>query len=65
MLCRYMNSIPRSQIAFALKQAELAPGWRTYAERGGLLKPHFTSMDYLRFANTESGFGVLLTISYS
>lgn len=46
------------QIAFALKPA---PASGKSAERWAFLKPPFTSMDYLRFASTESGFGLLLT----
>ncbi|QKT16328.1 hypothetical protein HPG84_16010 [Salmonella enterica] len=46
------------QIAFALKQA---PASGKSAEKWAFLRPHFTSMDYLRFASTESGFGLLLT----
>lgn len=50
------------QIAFALKQAETGTRvGEVYAERWEFLRPHFTSMDYLRFASTESGFGLLLT----
>ncbi|ESB77787.1 hypothetical protein SEEACDC4_04346 [Salmonella enterica subsp. enterica serovar Agona str. SA-4] len=49
------------QIAFALKQAETGPASGKSAERWEFLRPHFTSMDYLRFASTESGFGLLLT----
>lgn len=46
------------QIAFALKPA---PASGKSAERWESLRPHFTSMDYLRFASTESGFGLLIT----
>lgn len=46
------------QIAFALKPA---PASGKPAERREFLRPHFTTMDYLRFASTESGFGLLLT----
>lgn len=49
------------QIAFALKQAETGTRVGKSAERWEFLRPHFTSMDYLRFASTESGFGLLLT----
>ncbi len=49
------------QIAFALKQAETGTRVGKSAERWEFLRPHFTSMDYLRFASSESGFGLLLT----
>jgi hypothetical protein len=49
------------QIAFALKQAETGTRWRKSAERWAFLKPHFTCMDYLRFASTEPVFRLLLT----
>ncbi len=49
------------QIAFALKQAETGTRVGESAERWVFLRPLFTSVDYLRFASTESGFGLLLT----
>lgn len=48
------------QIAFALKQAETGTRVEEVC-RKIFLKPLFTSMDYLRFASTESGFRLLLT----
>ncbi|STW13336.1 putative transposase-like protein [Klebsiella pneumoniae subsp. rhinoscleromatis] len=49
------------QIAFALKQAETGTRVEEVCRKMAFLKPHFTSMDYLRFASTESDFGLLLT----
>lgn len=49
------------QIAFALKQAETGTHIGKSAERWVFLRLLFISMDYLRFASTESGFGLLLT----
>ncbi len=50
------------QIAFALETGRNRhPASGKSAERWVFLRPLFTSMDYLRFAGTESGFGLLLT----
>lgn len=51
------------QIAFALKQAETAILEEKVAssEIWAFQTPLFTSMDYLHFASTESGFRLLLT----
>lgn len=50
------------QIAFALKQAETAIlEEKVASEIWAFRTPLFTSMDYLHFASTESGFRLLLT----
>ncbi|WP_228294606.1 transposase, partial [Klebsiella quasipneumoniae] len=49
------------QIAFALKQAETGTRVEEVCRKMGISEATFTSMDYLRFASTESGFGLLLT----
>ncbi|ASG90601.1 hypothetical protein DUC20_23795 [Salmonella enterica subsp. salamae] len=49
------------QIAFALKQAETGTRVGEVCRKMAFLRPPFISMDYLRFASTESGFGLLLT----
>ncbi|PLE68353.1 MULTISPECIES: transposase, partial [Klebsiella pneumoniae complex] len=48
------------QIAFALKQAETGTRVEEVCRKMGISEATFTSMDYLRFASTESGFGLLL-----
>ena len=46
------------QIAFALKQAETGTRVEEVCRKMGISEATFTSMDYLRFASTESGFGL-------
>ncbi|KQN54465.1 hypothetical protein ASE99_23820, partial [Serratia sp. Leaf51] len=49
------------QIVFALKQAEPGTSVPDVCRKLGISDATFTSMDYLRFASTESGFRLLLT----
>ncbi len=49
------------QIAFALKQAETGTRVGEVCRKMGISEAFFTSMDYLRSASTESGFGLLFT----
>ncbi|MDI5817550.1 NAD(P)H-dependent oxidoreductase, partial [Salmonella enterica subsp. enterica serovar Cerro] len=65
-LKNYFDLIARAGITFRYTEKGpegLVTGKRAgkSAERWEFLRPHFTSMDYLRFASTESGFGLLLT----
>lgn len=55
------TSYTEEQIAFALKKAETGTRVGVVCRNMGISEPTFTSMDYLRFASTESGFGLLLT----
>nr|WP_323808712.1 hypothetical protein [Klebsiella quasipneumoniae] len=45
----------------SLKQAETGTRVEEVCRKMGISEATFTSMDYLRFASTESGFGLLLT----
>ncbi|STE53092.1 Uncharacterised protein [Edwardsiella tarda] len=49
------------QIIAVIKSVEAGRTLKMSAGRSASLKPPTTSMDYLRFASTEFGFGLLLT----
>ncbi len=50
-----------NQIIAVIKSVEAGRTVKDVSGRLVSLKPPTTSMDYLRFASTESGFGLLLT----
>ena len=49
------------QIIAVLKSVEAGRTVKDVCREAGISEPLTTSMDYLRFASTESGFGLLLT----
>lgn len=50
-----------NQIIAVIKSVEAGRTVKDVCREPVYLKPPTTSMDYLRFASTESGFGLLLT----
>jgi len=49
------------QIITVIKSVEAGRTVNDACREAGISKPLTTSIDYLRFASTESGFGLLLT----